>query len=44
MWIEAKPLNNADMKLSTALEIINDATANGFEFKIENGKIYCKEV
>ena len=41
MWIEARLLNNIDVEC--ALEIIDDALCYGFEFKVENGKIFYKE-
>lgn len=41
MWIEAIIINNTDVEL--ALEIIDDALCFGYEFKVENGKIFYKE-
>lgn len=41
-WEEAITLYS--MSLKEALEIIDDATVNGFEFKVEAGKLYFKEV
>lgn len=41
MWTESPILNNTDVEL--ALEIIDDALCYGFEFKVENGKIFYKE-
>ena len=41
MWIEAPILNNTDIEL--ALEIIDDALCYGFEFKVEDHKIFYKE-
>lgn len=41
MWSEATIINNTDIKL--ALEIIDDALCFGYEFKVENGKIFYKE-
>lgn len=32
------------VSLKEALEIIDDATVNGFEFKVEDGEIYFREV
>lgn len=41
MWIEA-----SDFILSVEewLEIIDDALCHGFEFKVENGNLYYREI
>ena len=41
MWKEATICNNTDLEL--ALEIIEDALCFGFEFKVEDHKIFYKE-
>jgi len=40
-WEEATELYS--MSIKEALEIIDDATVHGFEFKVEDGKLYFKE-
>lgn len=42
-WEELQfdPPNNT---YECVMEIIDDATCNGFEFKVDNGKIYFREV
>lgn len=41
MWTECK---FDDLTIEEALAIIDDATCYGFEFKVENHKIYLREV
>lgn len=40
-WTEATGLYS--MPLSEVLEIIDDGSCHGFEYKIENGKLYFRE-
>ena len=42
MWEELVILENYD--LMKALSILDDATCHGFEFKVENHKIYYREI
>lgn len=41
-WIEATGMYN--MTLAEALEIFDDGTCHGFEYKIENHKLYVREI
>ena len=41
MWKEATILH--EMEVLKALLIIDDAQCFGFEFKVDNGKLYYKE-
>lgn len=40
------PLSTAitDLPLYEVLTIIDDATSNGFEFKVENHEVYFREI
>lgn len=42
MWNAFKP--NKSLTLEEALEIIDDGLVHGFEFKVENGCIYYREI
>ena len=41
MWIECL---NYNISLDDAMKIIDDALANGFEFKVENYTLYFREI
>lgn len=41
MWNEYNENNNT---LEETLAIIDDALCHGFEFKVENGKLYYREI
>lgn len=42
MWEECKTLYS--MPFALALEVIEDAKCHGFEFKLEQGKLYSREI
>lgn len=41
-WHEIPP-HLIHMPYTEAIQILDDATCHGFEFKVENGKIYQRE-
>ena len=42
MWIAC--FFNNDATIADSLKIIDDALANGFEFKVENHTLYFREI
>lgn len=42
MWVECDIL--IITPINDALKIIDDAMSNGFEFKVENHKLYFREI
>ena len=42
MWTEY--VFNTDETINDVMEIIDDALANGFEFKVENHTLYFREI
>lgn len=42
MWIDC--IYDNDITIKVMMEIIDDALANGFEFKVENHMLYFREI
>lgn len=42
MWIDC--IYDNDITIKVMMEIIDDALANGFEFKVENHTLYFREI